>query len=190
MLELCPEELEAICNNTLLHVSRAYQTDILPENFTQLISYILAGNTSVTRFTFSKCLLNDSHIEALTTALKQDGRAVDVIDVSDGHITDRGLFMLLRLNTIREIDCSYNNITDAVVPEILTRDKNRPILIGLGAKDNISSENLWLIRNHFRVGNSEEDKNAPIFFSSAAVDIDSDEVGSEEKSQQQWCRIL
>ena len=149
MLILGDDYFEGIRDNTLKTIGIDYQVDITPDDLTRLVLCILAENTSVDTFLFGDCELNDSHIEALVTALVKDGRTVEIVDVTDNYnITDRGLLMLLSAKNIKAIGCARNNITDRVVPAILARECDRRVYLSTGS--HVSRDSLEKIKKHFK----------------------------------------
>ncbi len=147
MLEISKSDKKEIRENSLVCLDVSYQTEILPEDLTQLVLRDLKGNTSVSALVFWKCNLDDACISALAAALEVDGRIINYIDLNSNRITDNGFTSLLLLNNIRKIDCSYNAITDKVVPLLLARDEDRKVNL-LGNRG-MSEKNDYAVCLHF-----------------------------------------
>lgn len=148
MLEISEDDEKEISENSLVCLDLSYQTEIFPCDLVELISCKLKGNTSVTSLVFEKCDLDDDCVRALASALEIDGRIIGYISLNSNRITDTGLISLLSLSNIQNIDCSYNTITDRVVPTLLARD--REYTVNLLGNDGISETNENAIYLHFK----------------------------------------
>ncbi len=148
MLEISEDDEKEISENSLVCLDFSYQTEILPCDLVELISCKLKRNTSVTSLVFEKCDLDDDCVRALASVLKVDGRIIGYISLNSNRITDEGLLSLLSSSNIQEIDCSYNAITDRVMPALLARD--RDYRVNLLGNRGISEESLHTICLHFR----------------------------------------